>query len=368
MRFLKVTITGFLLLVVLAAAFIAFHFYSNVPVTTEEVYRDDEVEQSERAANNFVNVIKESLGDYAARGAHAKGHACVKAYFEVETKLEEQLRHGVFSRPGQVFKSWIRFSNGASNLAKSEDGKNDSRGMAIKLINIQDSGLPLAENDSGEVQDFLMHNNPVFFSANIEDYNKLVESENKVLSFFDSANPFKWRIRELSHVFDTLAPPPYSPLVDEYFSNTAYKLGPNNIKFSAQPCEAGPESAEIPENNPDFLQQRLRNTLAVSEACFAFKVQLQDAEKYMPIEDPSIEWKQEDSPYRQVATIRIPQQAVDSPGQTQFCENLAFSPWHGLAAHRPIGELNRIRKQVYAASARYRHRFNNTRPPAQLDW
>ena len=130
----------------------------------------------------------------------------------------------------------------------------------------------------------------------------------------------------------------------------------------------GPQQAEIPENNPDFLQQRLRETLADADACFAFKIQLQDAGKYMPIEDPSIEWKQEDSPYRQVATIRIPQQQVDAPEQKQFCENLAFSPWHGLAAHRPIGQLNRIRKQVYAASSEYRHRHNNTGPPLDLDW
>jgi hypothetical protein len=37
---------------------------------------------------------------------------------------------------------------------------------------------------------------------------------------------------------------------------------------------------------------------------------------------------------------------------------MAFSPWRGLAAHRPLGALNRVRKPAYAASARYRAQAN----------
>ena len=196
MRIIRPLLFAIFCLLLFLSVFLAYHFYSDVAVTSEEVFREDEAEQSQRAAQNFINVIEETRGNYAARGAHAKGHACVKAYFEVEQSLSEELQHGVFSQPGQVFKSWIRFSNGASNLAKSHDARKDSRGMAIKLINIDKANLQDKAGQGPGQQDFLMHNNPVFFSANIEDYNRLVESDNKILSFFNSPNPFKWRLRE----------------------------------------------------------------------------------------------------------------------------------------------------------------------------
>ncbi len=367
MRFLKITAITLVLFVVITTIFIAYHFHSNVPVTSSEVFRDDEAEQAQRAADNFVNVIKETTTSYAARGAHAKGHACVRAFFEVSKSIDRNLRHGVFEKPGQVFKSWIRFSNGASNLAKSHDGENDSRGMALKLININQENETI-DQDVSRTQDFLMHNSPVFFSGNIEDYNQLVESEDKIMSFLNGKNPFKWRLRELTHVFETLSPPPYSPLWDDYFSNTAYKLGPHNIKFSAQSCTASPNSSQQDKNDADFLRKTMIEELASEDACFKFKVQLQDMNKYMPIENPSIEWKQSDSPYITIATIRIPSQTFDENTQRQFCEDLSFSPWNALDVHRPIGELNRIRKKVYAASSSYRHSTNKTKVPQSLEW
>ncbi len=102
--------------------------------------------------------------------------------------------------------------------------------------------------------------------------------------------------------------------------------------------------------------------------CFDILVQLQDPNKYMPIEDPSIEWRESDSPFIPLAKIRIPSQAFNSPEQREFCENLSFSPWNSLNDHRPIGELNRIRKEVYQASSNYRHKNNKAEIPTNLDW
>ena len=36
-------------------------------------------------------------------------------------------------------------------------------------------------------------------------------------------------------------------------------------------------------------------------------------------------------------------------------ENLIFTPWHGIAEHRPLGGINRLRRAVYDASASFRH-------------
>jgi hypothetical protein len=69
-----------------------------------------------------------------------------------------------------------------------------------------------------------------------------------------------------------------------------------------------------------------------------------------------------------VAKITILKQQFNSAEQQQFCEDLSFSPWNALEAHRPIGALNRARRVVYEASSSYRHQVNKTQIPQTLDW
>ncbi|MFW5425936.1 MAG: catalase family protein [Methylophagaceae bacterium] len=359
-KLLKRLILGLVGLFLLLVILLYFHNQSHAPVTTEEIFSEDEPQQIQRAADNFVNIIKITHTDYAARGAHAKGHACVKAYFDVNEDIDPQLQHGIFQTTGKRYKSWIRFSNGSSNMAKSDDTAKDSRGMAIKLLNV--------ETNSSQTQEFLAHNSPAFFSTNLNDYNQLVESEDKTKYFLSGYNPFKWRLRELSHVNDTLAPPPYSPIWDDYFSNTAYKLGPHNIKFMMRSCSTSVKQHDIKETDADFLAKTLTDELDTDSACMQFLIQLQDADKLMPIEDPSVLWTESDSAFIHVATITIPPQKFDTLEQQQFCENLSFSPWKSLEQHRPIGALNRVRKIVYQASSDYRHKTNQTEIPQSIYW
>ena len=337
-------------------------------MTTVEIFQEDEAVQIQRSKEEFIRVIEENKTSYVARGAHSKGHACVKAYFYVVETIEPQLRQGIFQTPGKRYKSWIRFSNGRSSMKANHDAHKDAHGMAIKLFNIHYDNTLIQKNDMTETQDFLMHDSPVFFAANIRDYNRFVESDDKILYFFDGYNPFKWNLRELMHGLATLKEPPPSPLWSRYFSNTAYKLGPHNIKFSTKSCIIPPEITDQDKSDPDFLGKTMAEELQNGEACFEFSVQLQDPDKYMPIEDPSILWKESDSPFITLAKIIIPKQRFDSKQQQQWCENLSFSPWNALPEHRPIGQLNRIRKEVYKGSSRYRHENNGTKPPASLDW
>jgi hypothetical protein len=73
-----------------------------------------------------------------------------------------------------------------------------------------------------------------------------------------------------------------------------------------------------------------------------------------PIEDASVEWKEHDSPYRAVARIQIPLQEIGDPATVSACENTAFSPWHSLVEHRPLGSMNRARRAIYQAMAEFR--------------
>jgi hypothetical protein len=80
----------------------------------------------------------------------------------------------------------------------------------------------------------------------------------------------------------------------------------------------------------------------------------------MPIEDASVAWPESESPYIAVARITVPRQDAWSPASVkEIDDGLSFSPWHGLAAHRPLGSVMRARKATYESSARFRASHNN---------
>jgi hypothetical protein len=144
-----------------------------------------------------------------------------------------------------------------------------------------------------------------------------------------------------------------NPLNSRYWSMTASKLGPKQMKFSASPCEGG--KFIVVSNSFDLLRDNLEAHLAAETACFDFKVQLRTNPESMPIEDPTVEWEESESPFVTVARISIPRQKVI---QDEACEVLSFTPWHSLAEHRPLGGISRARKAVYQEISKLRHELN----------
>lgn len=338
--------------------------------TDGEIARPDDAQQAERAVKNFKQLLEDYKAGYVARGAHAKGHACVRAIFRINDDIEARLQHGLFSEPGREYKSWIRFSNGHFDLDASQDNRNDARGMAVKVLEPPGEPLQIAANGI-PTQDFLMTNSNVFFVSDIKDYNQLVAKPEDFTGFlFPSWNPLDWRLRELFLAKETLSAPPPSLLAPDYFSITAYKLGPHNIKFGTSPCTPlDADNIDDPEKlGEDFLRHDLSTRLSRRDACFNFRIQVQNPDKDMSVDDPTRPWSEEDAPFIDIARIIIPQQSFDSEEQRRFCENLSFAPWHALAEHRPIGQFNRLRRHVYPASSGYRHKRNDTHVPETLDW
>ncbi|MGQ0442147.1 MAG: catalase [Methylophilaceae bacterium] len=351
-----------LALALLLAAFIAYHMRIHAVVTVKEMRPANESAEIKVAAQSAVNIVESLKTSYAARGVHAKGHACVKAYFTVNPQINPHLRHGIFETPGKQYKSWIRFSNSSSNMAHADDRQKDARGMAIKVL---DAGGNL---NGGTTQEFIAHNSPAFFVTSVDDYNKFVATKGDPSYFTQGYNPFKWRLRELWQLYTAYAPPPKSPLWTEYFSNTAYKLGSQHIKFKMQSCTAPTQiNADLPQH-PDFLKHTLAEELSENNACMQLMVQVQDVNKTMPIEDATVLWEETDVPFVPVATLNMFKQTFDTPKQQQFCENLSFNPWNALAVHQPVGALNRARKWVYEASSNYRHQLNQADVPQDLTW
>jgi hypothetical protein len=74
----------------------------------------------------------------------------------------------------------------------------------------------------------------------------------------------------------------------------------------------------------------------------------------MPIEDAQAPWPEHLSQYEPVARLILPLQTAWTPAQDAAFEDLTFSPAHALAAHRPLGAVNRARLAVYSALSRRR--------------
>lgn len=300
------------------------------------------------------------------RDAHAKAHGCVQAQVSVATDLDPALRQGVFSEPGKTWQAWMRLSNG--NAYPQFDNMKDARGMAIKLLGVPGDQLLPSQQGRGE-QDFVMFNHANFFVSDVAEYRQNVAAQadgKKVMAFLPGWDPRQWQVRHLFIALATLSEAPPSPLLTTYFSVSPYKFGNLNAKFRVTP-EAGTCPAYTPpaqnRDVPNFLRSALYQQLSTDRqpACFALQIQTQDATRYMPIEDTSVQWKESDAPFQTVAHIQVPAQDFDTPEQNLMCDNLSFSPWHGIEAHRPIGGINRLRKAVYEAVSAYRLERNGVR-------
>jgi hypothetical protein len=93
------------------------------------------------------------------------------------------------------------------------------------------------------------------------------------------------------------------------------------------------------------------------EVLFELSVQLLPGATAEQIDTPTVEWQ---TPFQPVARLRIPSQRFDTEERMSFCENLTYTPWHALPEHRPLGEVNEIRRAVYLASSALRHERRGT--------
>jgi hypothetical protein len=283
------------------------------------------------------------------RGQHPKHHGFLVARFTVADNVPAELRVGLFREP-KTYAAIIRFSS----TGAQDDRVLDNHGMAIKVLGVKPSKVAENERDSQmQSQDFVLLDHPLFFTQNVASL--LAFSRKKkslvlekglrgkaLLEALNESFPHEVRLLEgrKKHIG--------SPLSEEYFSTTPYKLGETAVKYSAKP-----------EHSQDYLRDVLVEQLRVREhstgpstphhpaARFGFYIQRQGDPTSMPIEDPTVEWK---SDWERMATIEIDAQDFDFPARWEWGNKLSFSPWHALPEHRPLGGINRARRVVYPAS------------------
>jgi hypothetical protein len=296
------------------------------------------------------------------RDAHAKAHGCVKATFQVDPALPQDLRVGTFGEPGRRYKALIRYSNASFHV--SADQSLDGRGMAVKLIDSDpDKPDPARKNPP---HDLLLVNFPAFFIPDVPNYHDFMALGALGGGFdtlkdylFPGVNPFTWRWHAMEVFLRHATQKAPSPLLSNYYSMSPYRFGPGAIKYLARPCakvEAQPASSD----DPDYLRHALRRELQAAPACFELFVQRRVDN--LSTEDLSQTWPESEAPPRLLGRIEIPAQDIAGEGRDAACENLSYNPGHAPTDQGPLGALNIARIKVYEAISAYRMGRNGVTP------
>ena len=316
--------------------------HSRVPAVAEETIGENEA----TVAAEFVEFLKKASARNHPTGViprfnQGRAAGCVDAEFIVPEGLPADLRVGLFADP-KTYKARIRFAHASSE----SDKERDVRGMSIKVAGASAEGLTPGQSD----QDFILNSHPVMMVGRTKTFLDLlqaVDAGGAKEALFFVAHPRAAAVALAAREHAT------SHLEIPYWSTTPYLFGTGRaVKYSARPAQA--RTTPLPDPLTDnYLRERLTAHLSREEATFDFLVQFQTDPRKMPIEDASVEWRERDSPFRRVARVRIPVQAVRQQGDAG-CESLSFNPWHARPDHRPLGDFNRARRDIYKAMAAFR--------------
>ncbi len=340
-----------------------------------EHVRDDEAEtfaEIEDAMRSIRETTYQDMG-HALRSVHAKSHGIVQGTLRVEEGLPRELAQGIFATPGE-HPVVLRFSTNPGDLL--DDKVSTPRGLALKVLGIDGARLPGSEDAT--TQDFVLVNGPAFsapdakgFLRNLKLLAKTTDKAPGLKQALSTVLQATEKVVEAlggkSSTLIALGGHPETHVLGEtFFSQVPVRYGDYVAKVSVAPVAPSLTALTGKEvdldDRPNGLRAEVVSYFASQPGEWAVRVQLlRDLEK-MPVEDASVEWPEDASPWQTVARIAAPvQPAWDHARSVAVDDGMSFSPWHGVEAHRPLGSVMRARKAAYEASARFR--FAKTQQP-----
>jgi hypothetical protein len=348
-----------------------------------ETFEDAEADTSAKLLDTLRKIqhtVYEDTG-HAMRAVHAKSHGILRGQLRVLEGLPAVLAQGLFAKPG-TYPVVMRFSTLPGDVL--DDSVSTPRGLAVKIVGVAGDRLPGSEKDV--TQDFVLVNGPAFGNPSARSFSralKLVAATTdkapglkKVLSsVMRGAERILESLGTQSSTVLSLGGQPETHLLgDTYFSQAPLLYGKYVVKVAVAPVSAGLialTNAPLDiTDKPHGLRDAVVTFFRSQSAEWELRVQLCTDLKLMPIEDASKAWPEDKSPYVAVARITAAQQAAWSAARILAVEDgMAFSPWHGLAAHRPLGSVMRVRKSAYEAAANFRAERNQRviNEPKSLD-
>ena len=335
--------------------------------------------------NEQMHKIQEKTyadGGKAIRSVHAKSHGLLVGELRIPAGLAPELAQGLFARPGTL-PVVARLSTTPGDILP--DDVSTPRAMALKIIGVEGERLPGSEGDV--TQDFVLVNGPAF---NKPDAKSFAGSLKLLAATTDKAEGTKQvlsaALRGLEKAVEAVGGqsatltalgghPETNPLGETYYSQVPVLFGDYFGKICVRPVSPSLKALfKAPvdlKHKPDGLRDAVAAYFEEQGGEWELCVQLCTDLGEMPIEDASVVWDEALSPYRPVARLVMGAQASWSESRAHSIdEGLAFSPWHGVAAHRPLGSVMRVRKGAYEAARRFRAEKNQravSEPKAMVD-
>lgn len=328
-----------------------------------------------------INEITLEHEKHAFRSVHAKSHALLTGELRVADDLPRELAQGIFATPG-TYPLVMRLSTVPGDIL--DDSVSTPRGMAVKIMGVEGERLPGSDGDV--TQDFVLVNGPAFSAPNAKRFAgtlKLVaattdraEGAKKALSavFRGTERLIEAFGGKSATLLSLGGQPETHPLGDTYYSQAPIRFGEYVVKVCIAPhspnLTALTDATLNVNGKANGLREAMVNHFAEQGGEWDVRVQFCTDLDAMPIEDASVIWPEEKSPYIDVARIVVPPQAAWNAARRQAIDDgLAFSPWHGVVAHRPLGSVMRARRVAYKVMAKFRSHHNGVamREPRSLD-
>ena len=298
------------------------------------------------------------------RAGNTKTHGLMRGELTVRDDLPDAFRHGLFAAP-KTYPCWVRFSGPGPHVEPDIDDVGFIS-ISVKVMGVEGDRLWDGDEPTKEkhTQDFLGVCTPTFVTPDVKANARLQYWSRRHLPAF-----YFWDFYRGTHILDMLMQGLWNetqtnPLGATFYSCVPYLLGPGQaMQYSFRSISKVRRwIPNLPFRPPDnYLRDNMASTLHETDVEFEMRIQLQTDAFLMPIENNAVLWPERLSPRVPVATLRIPQQEFDTPERFAFTRNLAFNPWHCLAAHRPLGNQSRARKRMYDELARFRQKMNDVK-------
>ena len=348
---------------------------TNAPVAYRpdiEQMQTNEPETVQQLNSAFDTILERTAEDYghAVRSVHAKSHGVLEGELTVDAGLPPELAQGLFATPG-THKVLMRLSTNAGDILP--DAISLPRGLAMKVFDVPGERLAGSE---GAAQDFIMINGKVFTATTAEKFLGNLKMLAKTTDRLEGTKKVvSAALRGVRHAFEAVgaeAPaavnalggaPNVEPLGETYYSATPFRYGDYIAKFSLKPVAAAMTSLTgslvAIEGRPDAIREQVQREMRDMDAQWEFRVQLCRDLDAQPVEDSTVPWDETQAPFVKVGTVRAAaQDSWDAARVARIDEQTRFSVWTGLAAHRPLGNVNRARRDTYRHSADFRARVN----------
>ncbi len=307
---------------------------------------------------------------HATRGVHAKCHGVMVGTLRVLDDLPPDLRQGLFANPG-TYEVVVRLSTIPGDIL--DDNISVPRGLAMKVVGV--AGPRVTGSEADVTQDFVFANGAAFSKKAPQGFlstlkllagttDKAPALKKALSTVMRGAEKLVESLGGKSPTLMTLGGyPEVNILGDEFYSQVPILYGDYVAKLALKPfspaLRALSKAAIDLKDKPNGIREAVVAFFGSNEGQWDLQVQLCTDLESMPIEDAAKPWPEDESPYRSVARISIPPQDCWSAARLKSVnEQMSFSPWHSLAAHRPLGGINRVRKTVYEAAARFRAEHN----------